>query len=446
MRSPQPPSASRATKSPRPRWTRKTLPRPRLPSAVAYYLYDKASIRRVTQQVVTYAVVADMGFAWPYWDNDNVCIKTFGLNECYWEPGLRFDDSPWHCVEQGMTPLGDADRRVHRWGTGPRRLSFGLHRPQPQVDGGRNLVTVTEYLERPSKEFPKGRWLTLANARVIAGVANVGGEKCLPPLPLDRRHLHHPAVLRRGPGLRPQPGSRPAHDRPRPHGAGFVVEALEWKNRALMPQILAPVGSMKGRRTDAPGAINYYVPVGGQVPQWETVPPIPPRAVRDRRPRSGDGRRHRCPERDPESGRSGQGNPGPDRARLDRTSGVPRLARGVPLPPDATLSRTVSGVRRSTSHPLDSRTLGWEPIKDFKGAQLRDQVDVRVLPGSLVPITERKHPGQARLHRQTFPGYLSTPRLRSRDGLWHGRGDRRRTSRTTSLEPTGSSSGSRTGR
>src|SRR3954470_23688894 len=64
-----------------------------LAKKVAYYLYDKSNIRKVTQQAVTYAVVADMGFAWPYWDNDNVCIKTFGLNECYWEPGIRFDDS-----------------------------------------------------------------------------------------------------------------------------------------------------------------------------------------------------------------------------------------------------------------------------------------------------------------------------------------------------------------
>jgi hypothetical protein len=335
-----------------------------LAKKVAYYLYDKASIRKVTQQAVTYAVVADMGFAWPYWDNDNVCIKTFGLNECYWEPGIRFDDSPWHCVEQGMTVASAMQIDDYLGGELAPDASAAAYTDRNRKDGGRNLVTVTEYLERPSPTFPEGRWLTLANGRVIAGVGNVGGETVFRPYPCDGDICIIPLSYVEDPDSDRNLGLvrfmidlvRTAQD--------AWSKQLEWKNRALMPQILAPVGSMKGRTHRRPGRDQLLQAGRWTGPAVGEGPADSPGAVRpDRPPRQAVRRRNRSPERDPESGRGRQGDPSPDRARLDRTAGVPRLLAEF----HSRLMRRC--LELFQEYADDKRTLsirghsGWEPIK-----------------------------------------------------------------------------------
>jgi hypothetical protein len=47
--------------------------------------------------------------------------------------------------------------------------------PAPTLRGrrtrrARKLVMVTDFLERPCQRYPTGRWLTIANNRVVAGV------------------------------------------------------------------------------------------------------------------------------------------------------------------------------------------------------------------------------------------------------------------------------------
>jgi hypothetical protein len=54
---------------------------------------------------------------------------------------------------------------------------------------------------------------------------------------------------------------------------------VEWKNRALNPQMIAPVNSIIGQRTDEPGDITYYKPqANGLKPEWEQ-PVQPPQAL-----------------------------------------------------------------------------------------------------------------------------------------------------------------------
>jgi hypothetical protein len=155
----------------------------------------------------------------------------------------------------------------------------------------------------------------------------------------------------------------------------------------LMPQILAPVGSMKGSSTDAPGAINYYVPVGGSDSAVGEGPADPAGAVRDHRPRAavagGIAAQNEIPNQ-VEAGKAIQ-------ALIERDS----TARQAFL---ASLAEFHSRLMRRClelfqEYADDKRTLsirghsGWEPIKDFKGAKLKDQIDVRVSPGSLVPMS-----------------------------------------------------------
>jgi hypothetical protein len=78
---------------------------------VALYGYDKWGLRKVTERVVRLSIVADEGFAWPYFDNTvgpylppdengkrvgqgEIKVRVYGPNEVFWEPGIDFDDLP----------------------------------------------------------------------------------------------------------------------------------------------------------------------------------------------------------------------------------------------------------------------------------------------------------------------------------------------------------------
>jgi len=50
---------------------------------------------------------------------------------------------------------------------------------------------------------------------------------------------------------------------------------IEYKNLTLKPQMLAPVGSLRQRITDEPGAIFEYNPVAGRVPEQMPLPGLP---------------------------------------------------------------------------------------------------------------------------------------------------------------------------
>jgi hypothetical protein len=52
---------------------------------------------------------------------------------------------------------------------------------------------------------------------------------------------------------------------------------LEWKNRCLMPRIMAPKGA-NIRTNDVPGGVDYYDPQGGVAPRRSGRRPRPSRA------------------------------------------------------------------------------------------------------------------------------------------------------------------------
>ena len=54
-----------------------------------------------------------------------------------------------------------------------------------------------------------------------------------------------------------------------------LSQIVEYKNLTLKPQMLAPVGSLRQRITDEPGAIFEYNPVGGRVPEAIPLPGLP---------------------------------------------------------------------------------------------------------------------------------------------------------------------------
>ena len=91
----------------------------RISQKVAQYGYDAWGVRNATEQCVTYAVVADEGFVWPYWDSSvppfikdglgdtvgmgDVRLEVLGANEVGWEPGVRYEHSRWFIVRRDMS-------------------------------------------------------------------------------------------------------------------------------------------------------------------------------------------------------------------------------------------------------------------------------------------------------------------------------------------------------
>lgn len=48
------------------------------------------------------------------------------------------------------------------------------------------------------------------------------------------------------------------------------------KNLTMKPQMMAPIGSLRQRLTDEPGAVFEYAPIQGMAPDWRPIPPMPP--------------------------------------------------------------------------------------------------------------------------------------------------------------------------
>jgi hypothetical protein len=262
-----------------------------LAQKVALFGYDQWMVRRATVKTVTNALVPGEGFAMPYFDPNvgpfiemmdpetgevelvgqgEVKILTLTGNEVYWEPGCDFYESRWHCIERAR-PI-DEVRDIPGY-LGGKLSADATTGDVPSDRATDNMVLVTEFLERPSTKFPNGRRVVMANQRVIFPVEDY------PCRDSQGRALDEPVLHCLSWIIDPQ------SDR----GVGLVNDLidlqrtindcwnkiLEWKNRALNPQMKAPVGSLKNKPDDVPGAIRYFVPISGLQPEWEQPPAIP---------------------------------------------------------------------------------------------------------------------------------------------------------------------------
>lgn len=363
---------------------------------VAYYGYDKWNLRKVREQVARYAVVADEGFAWPYFDTSvgpyftdeegnivgqgDIGIRIYGPNEVYWEPGLTFEESRWHGIEQARDPESVTQMEGY--------LGGKLTPDAQQLEGEESraqskLVLVKDYLERPSPMFPNGRWITMANDRVIVA------ERPYPCLDgqgnvVDEPVLHKLAYSMDPDADRDQGLVRHLIDAQR--AVNHVVsKTSEWINLALNPQVLIVNGQLKDKLTDEPGGV--FRAVGGGEIKWREVPPIPPELFKQKEEAIADMARIAAQNDIPsqvESGKGIQALMEKDNSR--RANFLANLAEF-----DSRLMRhCLYLVQRHYTEPrlLQVRGEGGiGPLKDFLGAQLLDETDVRVDPDSLEPLT-----------------------------------------------------------
>lgn len=257
-----------------------------LASKVAFFGHDEWRLRRATVKAVEHAFVGGEGFAYPFFDTSlgpfvtdpesgesfgqgDVRVLILSANEVYWEPGCDFEESRWHVIEQAR-PL-DVVRATPGY-LGGELKADATDAESPTEDRPDELVLVKEYLERPSAKRPEGRRLVMANGRVIVP------EEPYPCVNARGEVLDEPVLLRL---------SYIAETDDRDRGMVELLvdlqrtiqdtwnKILEWKNRCLNPQMVAPRGSNMARRDDTPGATWFYTAVSSQKPDWEKPPPVP---------------------------------------------------------------------------------------------------------------------------------------------------------------------------
>ena len=377
----------------------------RLAQKVLTYGYDKWGLRRAVETTVTNAVVGDEGFAWPYWDSNvgpffeaegetmgqgEIRIGLFGANEVFWEPGVRFEESKWVAVEQARPP---SEVMALEGYNGPKKLTPNARAVSDTRFSRANnpqeaeLVLTTDYLERPTAEHPNGRWLTLSHGYIIQpereypckdSEGNILDEPVLHKLSYftdpdsDRdfglvRHL-----------LDPQ---RTVND--------TTNKQLIWKDMALNPQVIIKNGQLRQRLTDEPGAVFHLR--GNDDPIWRPVPQIPNELQEIKEEARRDIAQVAAQNEIPSQVESGKAI----QILVERDA----TRRGNFL---ANLAEFYSRLGRHClylvqRHYTEERLLvvrgeenDYELIRDFLGASLRGQADVRVYAGSIEPQTRRR--------------------------------------------------------
>ena len=394
-----------------------------LAEKAAMYGFKQWGVSRARVKAANYAIGGGgEGFALPYFEPNvgpyvevqdpatgeprmvgrgEIKIVVLNGNEVYWEPGCSFEESRWWGIERAR-PIDDV-KEIPGF-KGELKADASTSDIPNDRKASDQMVLVTEYFERPCPQYPDGRHF------VIAGGKTIVPEGAYPLRDADGQVLDEPILHRlawdvdgetdRDFGLTWQlvDCERSAQD--------CINKLLEWKNRCLMPQMSAAINSIVNRRTDEPGAITYYR--GQQKPDWERAIE-PPQALfqlletllRIMRAIAADEELQAAPN---VAARTVQAVLEESRARWQTFLG--------------SLADWDAGVMRHclmlcARYYTEPRLLeirgrdGWEPIPDFKGADLMGEVDVRLMASSLVPYTRQGVQDQLSWIAQTFPGWLN---------------------------------------
>ncbi len=360
------------------------------------YGYEKWDLQMAAVYAVTHAVVGQESFAWPYFDNTvgpmimgpdgksvtgrgEIKVRVYGPQDVMWEPGERYEDSNYHTVMRNMT--------VQELVSQPGFLGDQV-RPDADALGGvrlwrkpknAELVRVYNYLEKPTKSYPVGRWLVIANGRVVTKERPypVMEGDCLIPLsyiidPDNDRDMSLVEHL-----LDPQRIYNDAWNK-----------IVEWKNMALNPQVFVAPGVLQGQKiTSEPGAVYQIAdPVNNL--RWRDVPAIPQELFQIVQETNAVIARLAAQNDIPgqvEAGRAIQTLIERDAQR--RQSFIARVARWHAQVGNRSL---VLGQQYYTEPRLLTVKGRWaaEVIRDFKGANIMGQTDVRVATGSIEPRTK----------------------------------------------------------
>jgi hypothetical protein len=401
---------------------------------VAAYGYDKWRYSTAKEKVLRLALGGGgVGYALPYFDPNvgpytpvgdrmvgqgEVKIMTFTGNQVYSEPGVDFEDSSWFAIDRAR-PLDDVKQLSGYFNpTELKADAVAAEWPDQTVESD-NLVIVTEFFERPCPKYPEGRSMVFANGKPIVD------QRLIDPEAQDwwgtyplRDHadkvidepLLHRLVYR--------------HDGSRDNDLGLTWllidfertiqdcynKIVEWKNRALNPQMIAPINSIIGSRTDEPGDITYYKPqANGLKPEWEQ-PVQPPqalyqlidRALSDMRDVAGDNDFNAAPNVAAKTVAA---------VDVQTQSRWEKFMSSVEEWDSRLMRHCLLLVARHYTEPRLLQIRGrWDQpqrIEDFKGSDLFGETNIRVVPGSSQARARSQVQQELAWIQANWPGYLS---------------------------------------
>lgn len=413
---------------------------------IAYAGYELWRIKRAFQKLVWNALVTEEGFIMAYWDSSigpyvdvsvhpdaemteedeegNVTAPYAGMShpsepeyvgvgdvrigvwsglEVMWEPGVDFEESRWWAVEHAR-PVDQVESEPGYVG--------GKLPANAELDGSikkgekSNLVTVTEYLERPCSKWPEGRRLFFANKRQIFP------EESYPLTDSEGKVVDEPCLHRLGYTV------NPSSDRDK----GLVrslIESMrtydfaqnkisEFAQEGLVPKVLTPIGAFPDPATDQPGAREEYDPTKtmGMKPEFAPLLGIPSELFKLKEESQGEMRFISHDNEVPSQVSANQAVQ--SLLQRDEIAWEDLIANEAEIH-SRVMRDALTLVQR---HYTEDRMLkfrgrtGWMPIEDFKGADLRNQTDVRVQPGSLQPFTRQAIEQRIQNIARMFPGYF----------------------------------------
>lgn len=329
-----------------------------------------------------------------------VAAQVYSGLEVMWEPGVEFEESPWIAIEHAR-PVEDVEGEPGFEG-GKLKPDADANLTAEKSPAGTNLVLVTEFLERPCPKYPKGRRLFFADGRQIFPeedypLQNTKGEVVDEPY-LKRLTWNIDPSSDRDRGL-----VRDLIDIQREHdtAGNKIDEAL---NLMVVGQWMSEEGAVSQNTplTDEPGAHFEFRPtMPGQKPP-ERIPLQPPPQelfqIQDRAQQLMSLVSH-------------DGNlPNQIQAYYEQAQMADQDFYGD-------LASVHSGFMRDALtlvqlHYTEERMVkfrgrtGWDRIADFKGADIRDQTDVRVLASHIEPRTRSSIEQRIMNIAQMFPGYF----------------------------------------
>jgi hypothetical protein len=382
----------------------------KLSEKVAIYGYDQWNLRACAVDATKTSIAhGGASYTMPYWEPNvgpyvqvddewigqgDVRWIVLNGNECYWEAGAKFEMSPWWATERAR--LISEVKQTPGYVGGELTANASVSDIPTDRQPADNLVMVTEMFERPCPKYPRGRWLTIADGKIIVDARRVDPRAEYPwqdyPLKdadgtvLDEPLIHR-LVYTHDPDDDDDLGlvwqlidfQRAAQD--------CVNKMLEYKNRGLNLQMLAPVNSLINSPDDVPNSVRYYkLSPNGEKPEWESPPSAQILNALLQIFNTVIGQMNRVASYEDVQAESNVA------ARTAQAAIEQSMARWQSFLGD--LARWWSKLVRHclilvARYYTEPRTIelrgrmGTESIEDFKGAHLMGQTNVRVAPGSL---------------------------------------------------------------
>lgn len=387
--------------------------------------YELWRVKRAFQKLVWNALVTEEGFIMAYWDSSigpyvdvnedpeaeaehvglgDVRIQVWNGLEVMWEPGVDFEESRWWAIEHARPRDAVESEPGYSGGKLPADAQMAVREANANAEQG-NLCLITEYLERPCPEWPQGRRLFFAAGKQIFP------EETYPLTDSKGEVVDEPCIHRLGYTV------NPASDRDK----GMVKSLIEsqrlydfsmnkiseFAQLGLVSQMSAPIGAIKTPPTDEPGAIIEWDPAtpGAAEPKFRETQGIPEELFKLKEEAQGEMRYIAHDAEIPASAPQAIAQSILQQNEISWEDLIANLAEVY-----ARVARDcLTLVQR---HYTEDRMLkfrgraGFMPIEDFKGADLRDQTDVRVQPGSLTPLTREAVVQRIQNIAQMFPGYF----------------------------------------